>query len=235
MQPLLSIVIPIYNNERTLKKMVDSILMQKFDNWELLLVDDGATDSCPQIIDDYAKSDNRIKAFHKQNGGAYSGFNFGLKKANGKYITFGAADDTYEPTAFKTIAEQAAEYDYDIIFMSMNCYECDNSQENKKLLSSHILKNPLKLTDKKSVQLECINFLKIGCMDSVMQVYKANIIKKYTYREDIHTADLFVNLQVLEDINSASYYNKPLYNHYIYIYIRYKYKCWNWKISFVST
>ncbi|MCL1987242.1 MAG: glycosyltransferase, partial [Firmicutes bacterium] len=88
MQPLLSIVIATYNNENTLKKAVDSVLIQKFENWELLLIDDGATDSCPQIVDDYAKSDSRIKAFHKANGGCNSAFNVGLAQATGKYVTF---------------------------------------------------------------------------------------------------------------------------------------------------
>ncbi|MCL1986379.1 MAG: glycosyltransferase [Firmicutes bacterium] len=220
MQPLLSIVIPIYNNERTLKKMVDSILIQKFDDWELLLVDDGSTDSCSQIIDDYAKSDNRIKAFHKQNGGTYSGFNFGLEKANGKYIIFACADDTFDATTFETIAIQAYEYNYDIIFIQYAVYLCDNEQNivgTEFLPSSNNI--PLKLTNKKSVEENWIYLHLLRVMYSPINAYKASLIKKYRFIEDIYAADLFMNVAIADEIQSVSYNPKILYKRYIYIYI----------------
>ncbi|MCL1989207.1 MAG: glycosyltransferase [Firmicutes bacterium] len=214
MQPLLSIVIPIYNNERTLKKMVDSILIQKFDNWELLLVNDGSTDSCPQIIDDYAKSDNRIKAFHKQNGGTYSGYNLGLKCACGKYIMFVGADDTFEPIAFETIYEQTQEYDYDIIFIDTNIIACDNDYNTlNNIRIIPLMESPLKIISKVLVQKHWLSFTK---SNFVQYLYKLDILKDYQYREDIHNADMFMIVETADKIHSVSVSHKSLYNWYLY-------------------
>ncbi|MCL1989202.1 MAG: glycosyltransferase [Firmicutes bacterium] len=216
MQPLLSIVIPIYNNERTLKKMVDSILIQQFDNWELLLVNDGSTDSCAQIIDDYVKLDGRIKAFHKENGGTYTGYNLGLKRACGKYIIFASADDIFDITAFETVANQAYEYDYDIIFMQHAIYHV-NSEKNTiepKLLPSN---NALKSIGKKNVEESWYYFSLIRATHSPVNAYKMDIIKKYCFREDVYAADTFMNLAIADEIQSVSYNPKILYHRYMYI------------------
>lgn len=72
MNPLISIIVPVYNAESTLKRCVDSIVHQKFTDWELLLVDDGSRDNSGTICDEYAVKDSRIKVFHKENGGVSS-------------------------------------------------------------------------------------------------------------------------------------------------------------------
>ena len=69
MEDLISVVVPIYNVENYIKKCVDSILSQTYKNLEIILVDDGSPDNCPQICDEYAQKDNRIKVIHKENGG----------------------------------------------------------------------------------------------------------------------------------------------------------------------
>ncbi|MCL1989203.1 MAG: glycosyltransferase family 2 protein [Firmicutes bacterium] len=220
MQPLLSIIMPIYNNERTLKKAVDSILVQKFDNWELLLVDDGSTDSCVQIVEDYAKSDIRIKAFHKKNGGMYSACNCGLEQAIGKYITFCCADDTYEPIAFEIIKVQLDDYDYDMVFIACSSNDCDNDQniiftypyENK-------ITNSFKITDKKTVEMRWFDFLVAELLMSPINVYKSSIIKKYRFREDYYISDRFMNNAIADEIHSVSYNPIEQYKHYKYINI----------------
>lgn len=70
--PLISIIVPVYNAEKTLNRCVDSILLQPFTDWELLLIDDGSKDSSGDICDEYARKDPRIKVFHKENGGVSS-------------------------------------------------------------------------------------------------------------------------------------------------------------------
>ncbi|MCL1986835.1 MAG: glycosyltransferase [Firmicutes bacterium] len=220
MQPLLSIVIPIYNNEMTLSKMVDSILSQNFDDWELLLVDDGSTDSCKQLVDDYAKLDNRIKSFHKKNGGTYSGFNFGLKQANGKYIIFACADDTFDLFAFETVANQAYEFDYDIIFIQSTVHYVDNEQNILCTNATNSQNIPLKLTNKTNVENNWDNFIITGVAYSPVNAYKSTIIKKYSFKEDIYAADTLMNIEIADNINSASYNPKILYNRYIYKYIK---------------
>ena len=92
----ISIIIPVYNADATLKQCVDSILSQEFKDFELLLIDDGSKDLSPTICDDYAKQDERIKVYHKENGGVSSARNVGLDKAQGKWITFIDSDDYIE-------------------------------------------------------------------------------------------------------------------------------------------
>lgn len=90
---LVSIIVPVYNADKTLKRCVDSILMQKYGNWELILVDDGSKDESGSICDLYAAKNPQIVVFHKSNGGVSSARNIGLQHANGKYVTFIDSDD----------------------------------------------------------------------------------------------------------------------------------------------
>lgn len=91
--PSVSIIVPVYNSEATLHRCVNSILNQTFGDYELLLVDDGSLDASGRICDDYAAQDNRIRVFHKTNGGVSSARNYGLDNARGKWIAFCDSDD----------------------------------------------------------------------------------------------------------------------------------------------
>lgn len=99
MNPKISVIVPVYNAEKTLHKCIDSILGQSYKDWELLLIDDGSTDASATICDEYAQLDNRIRAFHKQNGGVSSARNVGLKNARGEWIAFVDSDDELLPCA----------------------------------------------------------------------------------------------------------------------------------------
>lgn len=90
---MVSVIIPVYNVEKFLNRCVDSILSQTYKNIEIILVDDGALDSSPQICDEYGYKDIRVKVVHKQNGGLASARNAGLKVANGDYVLFVDSDD----------------------------------------------------------------------------------------------------------------------------------------------
>lgn len=89
----ISILVPVYNVECYLSRCIESVLAQDFEDWELILVNDGSLDRCPQICDEYSTKDQRIKVIHKTNGGANSARLAGYKKAKGKYIVFMDADD----------------------------------------------------------------------------------------------------------------------------------------------
>lgn len=92
-KPLITVVIPIYNVEKYLKKCIESIIKQTYKNIEIILVNDGSTDNCPKICDEYAKKDKRIIVIHKKNGGVSEARNAGIDIAKGKYITFIDSDD----------------------------------------------------------------------------------------------------------------------------------------------
>ena len=90
---LISIIIPVYNVEKYLKKCINSVINQSHKNLEIILIDDGSTDKSGIILDEYAKIDERIKVYHKKNGGLSSARNYGIKRSNGNYICFIDSDD----------------------------------------------------------------------------------------------------------------------------------------------
>ncbi len=90
---LFSIVVPVYKVEGYIEKCIKSIQVQTFEDYELILIDDGSTDGSGKICDDYASKDGRISVIHKENGGVVSARNAGLSVAKGKYILFVDADD----------------------------------------------------------------------------------------------------------------------------------------------
>lgn len=91
-----SIIIPIYNVEKYLNQCIDSVLIQKFTDYEIILVNDGSPDNCGKICDDYAKQYPQIKVIHKENGGLSDARNFGIKSAKGDYLIFLDSDDYWE-------------------------------------------------------------------------------------------------------------------------------------------
>lgn len=101
--PKLSVIVPIYNAEKYLHECVDSILAQTLTDIEVILVDDGSTDTSPAICDEYAAKDNRVSVIHKPNGRASSARNAGIHAATGEYIAFVDSDDLISPEMYETM------------------------------------------------------------------------------------------------------------------------------------
>lgn len=120
---LVSIIVPVYNTEKYLKQCIDSILSQKYTDFELLLIDDGSTDRSGDICDEYAKKDSRIRVFHKVNGGVSSARNMGLENAQGEWVTFVDSDDKIEVTFLFTICENVSDQ-VDLIVTSASDNKC---------------------------------------------------------------------------------------------------------------
>ncbi len=108
--PFLSIIIPVYNKEQYLNKCIQSIVDQNFTDWELILINDGSSDSSPDICDKWSKQDYRIKLFHQQNAGVSAARNRGLKESKGEYIQFTDADDWWEAGAFEQLFKELKTY-----------------------------------------------------------------------------------------------------------------------------
>ncbi len=102
-ESLISVVVPIYNVKKYLKKCVESILNQSYKNLEVILVDDGSEDGCSVLCDEYKKIDKRVIVIHKENGGLSDARNAGIEIANGKYITFVDSDDYIEKDMIETL------------------------------------------------------------------------------------------------------------------------------------
>ncbi len=104
-----SIIVPIYKVEQYLKRCLDSLVNQTYKNIEIILVDDGSPDQCPQICDDYAREDSRIKVIHKENGGLSDARNTGLKAATGEYVMYVDSDDYIERDSCEKLINNAVE------------------------------------------------------------------------------------------------------------------------------
>lgn len=138
-EPLVSVIVPVYNVESYLKRCIESILNQTYDNFEIILVDDGSTDKSVNICDDYHKNPF-IKVIHKKNGGLSSARNCGLDHNNGDYITFIDADDFVAPNYLETLVSLIINHNAEISIVGMTTTK--NSKIKPLTNSSSISINP---------------------------------------------------------------------------------------------
>ena len=114
-QPLISIILPVYNTAPYLRRCINSIINQTYKNLEVICIDDGSTDGSELILDEYAVCDTRIKVIHKQNGGESSARNIGLKMMTGQYIGFVDCDDWVEANMYERLLSVAIQKDVDMV------------------------------------------------------------------------------------------------------------------------
>lgn len=151
MDQKISVIIPIYKVENYLKECLNSVVNQTYTNLEIILVDDGSPDNCPQICEDYASKDKRIKVIHKENGGLSSARNAGLEIATGEYIAFVDSDDWLELDMYELLLDELLKSNADVsicnpIFegkgknnlCSNRTRVIDNKEEIFSLLTSNI-------------------------------------------------------------------------------------------------
>lgn len=133
--PLITVIIPVYNVKKYLNRCVDSVVNQTYHNIEILLIDDGSTDGSSRLCDSLCKKDNRIKAIHKKNGGLSSARNFGLDLMTGDYVTFLDSDDYLSLDFIKSAYELVYNSNADISILRMkNIPENENEEiiDNEK-------------------------------------------------------------------------------------------------------
>ena len=139
----ISVIIPIYKVEDYLDECVQSVIHQTYKNLEIILVDDGSPDKCPQMCDDYAKVDNRIIVIHKKNGGLSDARNEGLKQATGDFIAFVDSDDFIDTTMYEKMLKYQQESDADIVSCKFSWCVDGNIQtfpwQNKGYKEKHTL------------------------------------------------------------------------------------------------
>lgn len=133
-QVKISVIVPIYNVEKYLKECIDSLLNQTLQDIEIILLDDGGKDTCPQIIDEYAQKDSRIVPVHKQNGGYGNTCNVGLEKASGEYVAILEPDDFIEPDMYETLYNEAKKDDADIVKSDFYKYYDIENEKHKSLV-----------------------------------------------------------------------------------------------------
>lgn len=113
-----SVIVPVYNSITCLRRCVDSICAQTYQNLEILLIDDGSTDGTGALCDELAEADERIRVYHKENGGASSARNLGIRHAQGEYLGFVDSDDYIEPYVYERMLEAFERYEISIVQIS---------------------------------------------------------------------------------------------------------------------
>lgn len=129
MDVMFSVIVPIYKVEKYLKKCVDSILDQTYKNYELILVDDGSPDSCPQICDYYSQKDQRVKVIHQKNRGLVNARNTGVHEAKGKYICYVDGDDWISSNLLEIVFEKGIKKNHSDIIIYNGVKKFDKYEE----------------------------------------------------------------------------------------------------------
>ncbi len=220
MNHLISIIVPIYNTEKYLKKCIESILHQTYKNIELILVDDNSTDSSLDICNKYLK-DKRVNVFHIKKSGVSNTRNYGLKQAKGDFITFVDSDDYIDKDYIKIL------YD-NILYSNSDVSICNYN---------NIYKNKVEKFCKKNIKFEnegnCLNLLlehKYFKGQVWGKLYKKSIIENIKFSSDLdYYEDLLFNFEVFKKVNKVIYDSTPLYN-YLYKENSYNYN----KLMFID-
>lgn len=199
---MISVIVPVYNVERYLKKCLDSIIAQTYKDLEILLIDDGSTDRSGRICNEYI-SDSRVRVFHTKNHGLSAARNFGLANARGSFIAFVDSDDWIEPNMYEFLIRKAEETGADVV-------ECGVLQEYKKTVVL-IPAIEIELSGK-----EALEALVRGKIQTQVwnKIFRANLFDSVTFPdgcsfEDIATTHkLLMNARVVGVSNFGYHYTQ---------------------------
>jgi len=209
MNPEISVIIPIYNTEKYLPQCIESVLVQSYNNFELILVNDGSTDNSGRICDNYAKKDERIKVFHKKNGGVTSARAFGVEKAKGEYINFVDSDDTIPEHSLLSLIKIAQKNALDII--TANYIKINGSKVKYKINFDNHLS-----IFKQSEYMKALAQVRI--MNAPWaKLFKKELFDNYTFnlnREIVAFEDLIMNIRLALRANAIGYVNTSVYNYH---------------------
>lgn len=205
MKPLISVIVPVYKVEPYLRKCVDSILDQTYQNLEVILVDDGSPDNCGAICDDYAAQDCRVKVIHKKNGGQSSARNAGLEIASGEYISFVDSDDWLDTRVYSCCLD-AMPFDMAIFGIT---YVYEGAQDSQIVPACE---KPQSICWGKDDQLflDLVRRSLFGYMCN--KIYRRNIIQRIRFPDISLREDLVTNIELLKRteeivlINCSGYY-----------------------------
>lgn len=202
---MISIVVPVYNTEKYLSQCVDSLINQSIDNIEIILVNDGSTDSSGKICDDYMKQDNRIKVIHKANGGLSSARNAGLKIASGSYVGFVDSDDLVDREMFAELITLVNTYNTDIAVGNIRKFNEDGIIDNYYKGNKKIIK----FNTKEALSELPVN--NIITFSACNKIFSRTLFETIRFREGIIFEDMDVMYKLISISNAVIYSSKPMY------------------------
>ncbi len=204
----ISVIVAVYNTEPFLKKCLESITEQTYHNLEIILIDDGSTDSSPAICDAYAAKDSRITVSHHENRGLSAARNEGIRMATAAYITFVDSDDYIEPDTYALVAEGIQQYTPDLLFFREKSVDLSG-----KTIYVHgeTPTGEIQLKDSAFAQERIIGQQINGMCD---KVYRADILKNVHFEEGkVHGEDFLYNITALKQVKTAVFIDKIQYSY----------------------
>ena len=208
MEPTVSIIVPVYNAEGTLTRCIDSILNQEYNDFELLLIDDGSQDSSGAICDSYASADSRVRVVHKVNSGVSDSRNLALDMARGTYLQFLDSDDWITPNATRLLVETAEHYHCDMVIsdfyrvVGKRVSHKGNIEEDcvltREEFAAHMLENPADFY--------------YGVLWN--KLFRRSIVESHHLRMDTHISwceDFMFNLEYIRQAERFYVLRSPVY------------------------
>lgn len=197
MKELLSIVVPVYNTEEFLERCLESILSNKYENYEVILVDDGSTDKSPQICDRYAERYSNIHVLHKENGGEASSKNAGIEHAQGTYVAICDSDDTVPESGYQTLMKRGMDTDADVVRGLIHQVDKNTGEDCVKQRTDTVLRSAM--------------------AGHYCNIYKKTMLDKYNIRFQpfVLGADLTFMIQVLDHAKNIQRVEEVTYEYLI--------------------
>lgn len=214
--PLVTVVVPVYNVEKYLDRCVESIVNQTYKKLEIILVDDGSPDKCPQMCDEWAKKDSRIKVIHKKNAGAGMARNTGIEEASGRYLLFVDSDDyidlkTVEKCMFSLEKTQA-----DVVMFGRFSVSADGTVKETPVVTDEYYFSGNQVVDDILPGL-FVHERGIG-ISSCNKMYDLQLIKekniKYKSEREILSEDAIFNLEFFAYVKSVSIIPESFYYYF---------------------
>ena len=210
--PEISIIVPLYNKRKYVTAMLESIRRQTFQEYELILVDDGSTDGSGQIAEEYANHDRRVHVVHIKNGGVSHARNVGLETATGMYITFIDADDTVVPNYLENLYRCITENDVDLVISGVTKTNCEDGR-------NHVIIAPY--SGVKSIDVILRDFVRVQKSTGIY----GTCVAKLFHRSLCESARFDENLELAEDYDFYIKLFKEIRtvyfdNHSLYYYLQ---------------
>lgn len=215
----ISVIVPVYNMEKYLKKCVDTLMDQTYKNLEIILVNDGSADESGNLCEVYAKKDGRIKAVHKENGGLISAWKRGVEESTGEYLAFVDSDDWVDTNMFEELAEKLTGSDKEIISSD---YVIEKEDGGKQYVWQQLAPGDYtgQQLNKKVVPMLLGNENRYVCMSRCMKLISRRLIVdncKYSDPVIVTGEDMTIMLPALMDCERLVITDKKVYYHYYYV------------------
>lgn len=204
----ISIIVPIYNTERYLKRCIDSIIKQTYTNLEIILVNDGSTDNSLKICREYEKKDKRIKLFNKENGGQSSARNLALKNATGDFLGFVDSDDWIALDAYEYLIKIMKDRDADVAFIERINTDNEKVKNKKQIIKEKVFEN------EKIIEEYLEYGMKTGNYGLPNYLYKKELFEEIYFPEGRICEDIVTNYKLLKKSKRLIKSNKICYYYF---------------------